>query len=195
MAKSNLEDDIFKVLKQRGIELNTNVENIFRFTGNNNARTLANFNCATGVQEIEECVRSTLGKKERHVKMDSQKRTATFGEWVDAHIALTAKGVKDGLNFPRFTRSFEDTRSHPRFTMPGIEQINDVLLKARNDAENALATLGLRAKGKDKFDFPQDLSQQLNSTNAKKKKIVPSTAGHHPRNLHDICMMNEHPMV
>jgi hypothetical protein len=55
--------------------------------------------------------------------------------------------------------------------------------------------LGLRAKGKDKFDFPQDLSQQLNSTNAKKKKIVPSTAGHHPRNLHDICMMNEHPMV
>ncbi|EFX76724.1 hypothetical protein DAPPUDRAFT_106771 [Daphnia pulex] len=269
MAKSNLEDDIFKVLKQRGIELNTNVENIFRFTGNNNARTLANFNCATGVQEIEECVRSTLGKKERHVKI--QKRTATFGEWftddpcdfifslvnarqfcllltwrrqllqsiisgseslfrwtfyfifiytppntehtagssnatgshtsipgssgstqvnftardcfvtrfarVDAHIALTAKGVKDGLNFPRFTRSFEDTRSHPRFTMPGIEQINDVLLKARNDAENALATLGLRAKGKDKFDFPQDLSQQLNSTNAKKKKIVPSTAG------------------
>ena len=81
MAKSNLEDDIFKVLKQRGIELNTHVENIFRFTGNNNARTLANFNCATGVQEIEECVRSTLGKKERHVKMDSQKRTATFGEW------------------------------------------------------------------------------------------------------------------
>jgi hypothetical protein len=33
------------------------------------------------VQEIEECVRSTLGEKERHVKMDSQKRTATFGEW------------------------------------------------------------------------------------------------------------------
>jgi hypothetical protein len=26
-------------------------------------------------------VRSTLGKKERHVKIDSQKRTATFGEW------------------------------------------------------------------------------------------------------------------
>lgn len=81
MAKSNLEEDIFNVLKQRGIELNTHVENIFRFTGYNNARTLANFNCATGVQEIEECVRSTLGKKERHVKIDSQKRTATFGEW------------------------------------------------------------------------------------------------------------------
>jgi hypothetical protein len=42
----------------------------------------ANFNCATGVQEIEECVRSTLRKKERHVKMDCQKRTATFGEWL-----------------------------------------------------------------------------------------------------------------
>ena len=28
---------------------------------------------------------------------------------VDAHIALTAKGAKDGLNFPRFTRAFEDT--------------------------------------------------------------------------------------
>lgn len=63
MAKSNLEEDIFKVLKQRGIELNTHVENIFRFTGYNNARTLANFNCATGVQEVEKCVRSTLGKK------------------------------------------------------------------------------------------------------------------------------------
>ena len=86
MAKSNLEEDIFNGLKQRGIELNTHVENIFRFTGYNNARTRfrqfhANFNCATGVQEIEECVRSTLGEKERHVKMDSQKRTATFGEW------------------------------------------------------------------------------------------------------------------
>jgi hypothetical protein len=78
MAKSNLEEDIFNGLKQRGIELNTHVENIFRFTGYNNARTRfrqfhANFNCATGVQEIEECVRSTLRKKERHVKMDCQK--------------------------------------------------------------------------------------------------------------------------
>jgi hypothetical protein len=39
MAKSNLEEDIFNGLKQRGIELNTHVENIFRFTGYNNART------------------------------------------------------------------------------------------------------------------------------------------------------------
>ena len=51
--------------------------------------------------------------------------------------------------------------------------------------------LGLRAKGKDKFDFPQDLSQQLNPTNAKKKKIVPSTAGHHPRNLHGSTLLDE----
>ena len=43
---------------------------------------------------------------------------------VDAHIALTAKGAKDGLNFPRFTRAFKDTRNHPGFAMPGIEQIN-----------------------------------------------------------------------
>jgi hypothetical protein len=28
--------------------------------------------------------------------------------------------------------------------MPGIEQINDVLLRARNDAENALSTLGIK---------------------------------------------------
>lgn len=81
MAKNILEEDIFKVLKQRGIQLNTHVENIFRFTGYNNARTIANFNCANGVEEIEECVRSTLGKKDRHDKMDRQKRTATFGEW------------------------------------------------------------------------------------------------------------------
>ena len=67
------------MLKQR--ELNTHVENIFRFTGYNKARTLANFNCATGVQEIEERVCTTLGKKERHDKMDSLKRMATFGEW------------------------------------------------------------------------------------------------------------------
>ena len=39
MAKNNLDEDIFKVLKQRGIELNTHVENFFRFTGYNNART------------------------------------------------------------------------------------------------------------------------------------------------------------
>ena len=55
MAKNNLDDDIFKVLKQRGIELNTHVENIFRFTGYNNARTLPSFNCTTGVQENKEC--------------------------------------------------------------------------------------------------------------------------------------------
>lgn len=41
--------------------------------------------------------------------------------------------------------------------------------------------LGLRVKGKNRFDFPQDLSQQLNPTNAhQKKKIVPSTRGPHP---------------
>ena len=39
MAKNDLDEDIFKVLKQRGIELNTHVENFFRFTGYNNART------------------------------------------------------------------------------------------------------------------------------------------------------------
>jgi hypothetical protein len=50
--------------------------------------------------------------------------------------------------------------------------------------------LGLRAKGKDKFDFPQDLSQQLNPTNAKKKKIVSSAAGPH-RNLHDSTLLDE----
>jgi hypothetical protein len=72
MAKNNLDEDIFKVLKQRGIELNTHVENIFRFTGYNNARTLASFNCTTGVQEIEECLRTTLGKKDRHDEMDSR---------------------------------------------------------------------------------------------------------------------------
>ena len=54
MAKNNLDEDIFKVLKQRGIELNTHVENFFRFTGYNNARTLASFNWTTGMQEIEE---------------------------------------------------------------------------------------------------------------------------------------------
>nr|CAH0107494.1 unnamed protein product [Daphnia galeata] len=48
--------------------------------------------------------------------------------WVDAHIALTAKGAKDGLNFPRFTHVFEDTRNHPGFAMPGIEQINKTIM-------------------------------------------------------------------
>lgn len=51
--------------------------------------------------------------------------------------------------------------------------------------------LGLRAKGKDKFDFPKDLSQQLNPNNAKKKKIVPSIAGPHPRNLYDCTLLDE----
>nr|CAH0107496.1 unnamed protein product [Daphnia galeata] len=47
---------------------------------------------------------------------------------VDAHIALTAKGAKYGLNFLRFTRVFEDTRNHPGFAMPGIEQINKTIM-------------------------------------------------------------------
>jgi hypothetical protein len=79
MTKNTLEEYFFKVLKQRGIELNTHVENIFRFTKYNNAMTLAYFNCATGVQEIEKCVRSTLRNNVRHEKLDSQKGTATFG--------------------------------------------------------------------------------------------------------------------
>jgi hypothetical protein len=64
----------------------------------------------------------------------------------DAHIALTAKRVKDGFNFPRFTRAPEDTRSHPRLTMPRIDQINYVHLRSRNDAENALTSLGKKSE-------------------------------------------------
>jgi hypothetical protein len=44
-AKINLEEDIFKVLKQRGIELKSHLEYIYRFTGYSNARTLADLNC------------------------------------------------------------------------------------------------------------------------------------------------------
>ena len=33
------------------------------------------------MQEIEECLRTTLGKKDRHDEMDTLKRMATFGEW------------------------------------------------------------------------------------------------------------------
>jgi hypothetical protein len=92
-----------------------------------------------------------------------------------------------------------------------IEKINE---GAENDAENALASLGkkikfsalshisclyrinslipgLRFKGKEKFNFPQDLNQQLNPTNAKKKKIVPSTAGPYPRNSYDSTLLDE----
>jgi hypothetical protein len=80
MAKSNLEEDIFNVLKQRGIELNTHVENIFRFTGYNNARTLANFNCATGVQEIEKFVCAPLWEKRNAMSRLTARRERRLSE-------------------------------------------------------------------------------------------------------------------
>jgi hypothetical protein len=62
---------------------------------------------------------------------------------VDTHNALTAQGVKDGLNFPRFARAFDDLRCHAvEWVMPGKDRINEVILRAQKDVETELACLG-----------------------------------------------------
>jgi hypothetical protein len=77
----NLEEDIFKLLKQRGIHLLSHVENSLKFAGYSHARTLASLDCDTGVQEIEECVTRNLAKPARLAVMNMEEKRAAFGDY------------------------------------------------------------------------------------------------------------------
>ena len=78
----SLEEDVFKVLKQRGIHLKVHVESALRFTGNSHARPLAELDYSVnGLKEIEQCVSRNLGKPSRYDTMSKQEKIDTFGEF------------------------------------------------------------------------------------------------------------------
>lgn len=80
-SRIKLEVDVFHLLIQRGVHLNSHVENSLKFCGYSHAWTLATFDREIGIEEVEECVRKNLAKPTRFDRMTNVERRATFGDY------------------------------------------------------------------------------------------------------------------
>ena len=65
---------------------------------------------------------------------------------VDAMLLITAKGMQEGLNFPRFRRPFDQTESPEKVfipqNLPCIDLVEETVLRAKSDVEKELQKFG-----------------------------------------------------
>ena len=61
---------------------------------------------------------------------------------IDASIHLTSSGKDDGISYPRIEKKLKLGNVHIPTSLPNRAEIEQVVLRAREDAENMLASLG-----------------------------------------------------
>ena len=85
---------------------------------------------------------------------------------VDTHLLLTALGVEDNINYPRF-RSRHGGISGNYFvcsSFPSMEEIEATVLRAQKDAEDKLKSLGVEVDGGNPFGFDSRLASKLSNS-------------------------------